>query len=157
MIQIMVFDKTGTLTEDGLQILGVRGLTGEADNYESGIVPLFSNFVASVLEYIPSAKKKYMSDDNKLRTMNWILQEAMACCHAITYIGEELIGDPLEIKMFESTKWNLYEEGTNTNSMIGGNDLVLATVTPNEKKPGTIHVDQEFSSLEDSYKSDEQN
>ena len=28
MIQIMVFDKTGTLTEDGLQILGVRGLCG---------------------------------------------------------------------------------------------------------------------------------
>jgi len=28
MIQIMVFDKTGTLTEDGLQILGVRGMPG---------------------------------------------------------------------------------------------------------------------------------
>jgi len=26
MIQIMVFDKTGTLTEDGLQILGLRGI-----------------------------------------------------------------------------------------------------------------------------------
>jgi|TARA_B110000285_G_scaffold231832_1_gene301426 cation-transporting P-type ATPase 13A2 len=26
MVQIMVFDKTGTLTEDGLQILGLRGI-----------------------------------------------------------------------------------------------------------------------------------
>lgn len=26
MIQMMVFDKTGTLTEDGLQILGLRGV-----------------------------------------------------------------------------------------------------------------------------------
>lgn len=28
MIQLMVFDKTGTLTEDGLQILGARGVQG---------------------------------------------------------------------------------------------------------------------------------
>ena len=26
MIQIMVFDKTGTLTEDGLQLMGIRGV-----------------------------------------------------------------------------------------------------------------------------------
>jgi cation-transporting ATPase 13A3/4/5 len=33
----------------------------------------------------------------------------MAACHSITYIGDELVGDPLEIKMFESTKWVLDE------------------------------------------------
>ena len=79
----------------------------------------------------------------------------MACCHSITYIGEELIGDPLDIKMFESTKWNLYEQG-NTNSMIGGNDLVLATVTPNNKKNHVVRNDEE-SDFEDSYKSEQQN
>jgi len=42
MIKIMVFDKTGTLTEDGLQILGVRGCTG---NNNDGIIPKFTAFV----------------------------------------------------------------------------------------------------------------
>ena len=31
MIQIMVFDKTGTLTEDGLEILGLRGVQGDLE------------------------------------------------------------------------------------------------------------------------------
>ena len=26
--------------------------------------------------------------------------EAMASCHSITYIGDDLIGDPLDVKMF---------------------------------------------------------
>jgi cation-transporting ATPase 13A3/4/5 len=38
------------------------------------------------------------------------LNEAMACCHSITYVDGHLIGDPLEIKMFQSTKWKLFEE-----------------------------------------------
>ena len=33
----------------------------------------------------------------------------MASCHSITYVNEEMIGDPLEIKMFESTDWKLNE------------------------------------------------
>lgn len=40
----------------------------------------------------------------------------MATCHAITWIkkGSEqyLIGDPLDVKMFECTEWILDEENT---------------------------------------------
>ena len=40
----------------------------------------------------------------------------MATCHAITWIKKEseqyLIGDPLDVKMFECTKWVLDEENT---------------------------------------------
>lgn len=45
MLKIMVFDKTGTLTEDGLQILGVRGCTG---NFDDGFDTLFSNFYENI-------------------------------------------------------------------------------------------------------------
>jgi len=34
-IQIMVFDKTGTLTEDSLQLMGLRGVTGNLDGENS--------------------------------------------------------------------------------------------------------------------------
>ena len=36
----------------------------------------------------------------------------MATCHSITYVDEKLVGDPLEVKMFESTKWKLIEKKT---------------------------------------------
>ena len=46
-----------------------------------------------------------------------IMNEAMASCHAITYINKELVGDPLEIKMFESTDWVLDETNSLSNSV----------------------------------------
>ena len=59
-----------------------------------------------------------------------LLNEAMACCHAITYIGKDLIGDPLEIKMFESTEWTLEEQMDGGNSNMGFDDIILAKVKP---------------------------
>ena len=35
--------------------------------------------------------------------------EAMASCTAITYVNESLVGDPLDVQMFESTGWILDE------------------------------------------------
>lgn len=35
--------------------------------------------------------------------------QALAACHSITRVDGKLIGDPLDIKMFESTEWSLYE------------------------------------------------
>ena len=39
------------------------------------------------------------------------LLTCLATCHSLTLINNELIGDPLDVKMFESTKWTLEEEG----------------------------------------------
>lgn len=53
----------------------------------------------------------------------------MASCHSITYVNDELIGDPLDVKMFQATNWNLEEP---QNNVEGGNidELVLAYVKP---------------------------
>ena len=68
--------------------------------------------------------RKYLLDKRVL------FNEAMACCHSITYINEELVGDPLDIKMFENTEWILDETNTVSNSLINQNDLVSAYVRP---------------------------
>ena len=52
--------------------------------------------------------------------------ESIASCHSITYVNGELIGDPLDVKMFESTKWILDEPSNEP--MI--DELVLAYVRP---------------------------
>jgi len=75
MLKIMVFDKTGTLTEDGLQILGVRGCKG---NVIGGSKPIFSLFFENIMDLL----KSFGGESRSV-----LLNEAMASCHAITYIG----------------------------------------------------------------------
>jgi len=33
----------------------------------------------------------------------------MASCHSLTYVGDELVGDPLDIQMFRSIQWSIKE------------------------------------------------
>lgn len=68
----------------------------------------------------------------------------MASCHAITYVHDELVGDPLEIKMFESTGWQLDEQGAASNSPLAGEEVVLAYV----KAPGSGSQQQQFNSYD---------
>ena len=130
MIQIMVFDKTGTLTEDGLQIKGVRGILEEASDVK------FTGFVediSSLLKTDPQNEKT----ENKASNSNpqfAKLNQVMACCHAITHVNDEMIGDPLEIKMFEMTKWKL-DENYPGSVQLGEN--ILANVVSQEGE--TLH------------------
>ena len=70
----------------------------------------------------------------------------MACCHSLTYIKDDLVGDPLEIKMFNSTSWTLNETNgaTGGNSPIGGDDIVLASVSPNHEQNGGLAIIRRF-------------
>ncbi|XP_043258659.1 polyamine-transporting ATPase 13A3-like isoform X2 [Colletes gigas] len=81
-INCVCFDKTGTLTEDGLDIWGIVPCTnGVPDEPERSIPKLH----------------------------NHPLFEGMLVCHSLILIDGELCGDPLDVKMFESTGWILGE------------------------------------------------
>lgn len=133
-VQIFVFDKTGTLTEDGLQILGLRGVLGRLKE----AMPSFTDFVDNIKRLVSSQD----GDDECDRRQ--ILNQVMASCHSITYVQDELVGDPLEIKMFESTKWQLDEQCAATNSLLANDEVVLAYVKP----PMGRGASQEFQSYE---------
>ena len=75
------FDKTGTLTEDGLDFMGLKrsdDLTG-----------------------------KMVRDPKTELGEKSILLQAIASCHSLTMIHGELLGDPLDIKMFRRKKLHL--------------------------------------------------
>jgi cation-transporting ATPase 13A3/4/5 len=36
-------------------------------------------------------------------------EKIMATCHGLTTVGGSIIGDPLELKMFDSVGWTLVE------------------------------------------------
>ncbi|KAI8150400.1 ATPase [Fennellomyces sp. T-0311] len=97
-VDCMCFDKTGTLTEDGLDIYGFRPVSAQHDQ------KYFGEETASMEGVDPRV------DDDASCTKGKILQ-AMTTCHSLKIVNGELIGDPLDLKMFEHTRWELEESG----------------------------------------------
>lgn len=90
-INVCCFDKTGTLTEDGLDILGVRALARN--------VQRFGELLEEVVDLpLGSDKAQFL--------------HALATCHSLKLVDGEVLGDPLDVKMFDFTKWTLDEGQT---------------------------------------------
>lgn len=87
-VNVCCFDKTGTLTEDGLDILGVRGLDRN--------VQRFGELLEDIHD-LPLGKGKAT------------FLYALATCHSLKMVDDEVIGDPLDVKMFSFTGWSLDE------------------------------------------------
>ncbi|XP_034256280.1 probable cation-transporting ATPase 13A3 isoform X3 [Thrips palmi] len=100
-IKMICFDKTGTLTEDGLHFWGVLPIK----NQQFSTQPVWN----------PSTE---------LATKSHLLV-AMACCHSLTRIHNELCGDPLDLSMFEATHWELEEPGADDTTRY---DMLAPTV-----------------------------
>jgi cation-transporting ATPase 13A3/4/5 len=90
-IKVMCFDKTGTLTEESLDTYGVCPVQN-------------ANLQQTILEE---------NIATELVTENMPFLQCMASCHGLSNVRGELVGDPLEIKMFHSTKWLLQEPEEN--------------------------------------------
>ncbi|KAM7083750.1 polyamine-transporting ATPase 13A2 isoform 1-T1 [Ciconia maguari] len=79
-IRLVCFDKTGTLTEEGLDVWGV--------------VPLENNHFMPIVHEprcLPAGPLLY----------------SLAACHTISLLRAQPIGDPVDLKMVESTGWRL--------------------------------------------------
>ena len=95
-LDIMCFDKTGTLTEDGLDVLGVR-VASRASNSFTDVISEAQALTAEGANSDP---------EDPLKAVLY----TMATCHSLRSVDGELVGDPLDQKMFEFTNWS-YEEG----------------------------------------------
>ena len=118
-INVCCFDKTGTLTEDGLDILGVRAPERNADQ--------FGELLEDIHD-LPASREK----------ANFL--HALATCHSLKMVDGEVIGDPLDVKMFEFTKWTLEEghvAGTGVVKNKSGGDRPAALVQTVVRPPGS--------------------
>nr|XP_061841606.1 polyamine-transporting ATPase 13A2-like isoform X1 [Nerophis lumbriciformis]XP_061841607.1 polyamine-transporting ATPase 13A2-like isoform X1 [Nerophis lumbriciformis]XP_061841608.1 polyamine-transporting ATPase 13A2-like isoform X1 [Nerophis lumbriciformis] len=104
-VSLFCFDKTGTLTEEGLDVWGVT---------ESG----------------PAGFSQVVSDPRLLSPGHML--SALACCHTVTLLQGQPLGDPLELKMLKSTGWSLQEpgEGAETLDAEFAGHRVLAVLRP---------------------------
>lgn len=134
-INLCCFDKTGTLTEDGLDILGVRGL----DRNEQR----FGELIDVVHDlHAPGIRR----DQDKATFLH-----ALATCHSLKMVDEDVIGDPLDVKMFQFTKWTLEEghvAGTGIIKGRTGEERPAALVQTVVRPPGSAQF-----RLEDALKS----
>ncbi|XP_073929609.1 probable cation-transporting ATPase 13A4 isoform X8 [Castor canadensis] len=85
-VNLVCFDKTGTLTKDGLDLWGVLPCD------KNGFQEVHSFASGKVLPWGP-------------------LSAAMASCHSLVVLDETIQGDPLDLKMFEATNWEMAMPG----------------------------------------------
>ncbi|KAJ4363356.1 hypothetical protein N0V95_001129 [Ascochyta clinopodiicola] len=106
-LDVVCFDKTGTLTEEGLDVLGVRVVERPRNR--------FSEILADPYDILPASH--HDRDPTVEYTAHKTILYTMATCHSLRKIDDELVGDPLDVKMFDFTGWS-YDEGEGT----GNND-----------------------------------
>jgi cation-transporting ATPase 13A3/4/5 len=83
-ISVVCFDKTGTLTEDSLGIHGI--VISDPD----GSLKDFSCIEEAASSSSPHAL---------------LMEYLLACCHSLRQIQAAVLGDPLEVEMFNFSKW----------------------------------------------------
>jgi cation-transporting ATPase 13A2 len=135
-ISCMCFDKTGTLTEEGLDLYGVRCVSRTDAN------PAFDDLIAAddLLSRLcivgEETDGSRIADDNKT-----IFLYAMASCHSLTFVKDELVGDPLEQKIFQSTQWVLKEPKAAQETT---KELAIPTIVhpPNNSKNEQENIDE---------------
>lgn len=121
-VKVFCFDKTGTLTENSLSLAGV---VVSSDKYLDETV--FSSSSELMKRTVFKQPKLLIGGDNyfnemKLNMGSGIrgtgqradthrrLVEAMGLCHSLSYFKQKLLGDPLEVIMFNDSGFSLVEQ-----------------------------------------------
>ncbi len=101
-VNVMCFDKTGTLTMDHMDVHCVRAVGVGGTRFD----------VAELKS----------PNDIKSAPLLWTL----AACHSVVKLSHvETVGDPLEVKMMQWSRWT----SSSFDDLGGGNDNVKSTMT----------------------------
>ena len=96
-IKVAAFDKTGTLTKDGLDFAGVLvadpdPAEGEGEGEGGGS----AGWAAPLMPFAPAACAPE-------------LLAALASCHSVSLLADDLVGLQLEVEILRATGWSLTE------------------------------------------------
>eukprot|EP00079_Xenopus_tropicalis_P016033 XP_004914422.2 PREDICTED: probable cation-transporting ATPase 13A4 [Xenopus tropicalis] len=112
-LNLVCFDKTGTLTEDSLDLCGV--VPSDGNSFQD--IHLFTS--GETLPWGP-------------------VLGAMASCHSLIMLDGEIQGDPLDIKMFEGTGWELENHSKHGTEESGS---ISSTVVKPGPRAGKVPVE----------------
>ena len=147
-IDVMCFDKTGTLTEDGLDVLGVQlsqatGVKGQR----------FGELLRDIRQVFPKFSLNDCSSPLDFKSRNFFM--SLLTCHSLRSVDGNLLGDPLDFKMFQFTGWSfeedfqkqafhsLYEERHEDDVFPENSDIIPAVVHPDGDNPENTFTDND--------------
>ena len=111
--------------------MGFRPTASTKELENDGQYARFKDFVKETNLIAPRGSWWDSRDAEQVRNLNsTLLVEAMASCTAITYVHGNLVGDPLDVQMFETTGWTLDESDQKTTAPDGTDQLVIAYTYP---------------------------
>ena len=154
-IKVCVFDKTGTLTEDHLDIFAYLPITINSKNNKEDEKKrnfVFGKETKSVKEMARLSyeyykeKLKNPSKKSALKEMDQLFIECLACCQGATLVNKKLIGDPIDVEMFEATGWTLIEDAGDP---INYNPKIPTFVRPSEEKSLTEKLEKFKGKMDD--------
>jgi len=129
-VNMICFDKTGTLTEDHLDVHGFRPV-----KLVKGTAA-FDMYVEDCKQIGESSFNYYKDKMNggnieKGKDLKLLFMESISSCHSITKVNGKLMGDPIDIKMFEATGWTLNE---NLENQENYDSLISTYIRPPQEK-----------------------
>lgn len=114
----------------------------------------FSDLLVDARSILPYPM--YERDPTIDYNFNVAILYTMATCHSLKVVDGELLGDPLDVKMFEFTDWS-YEEGSHTSDADEDSENFTPsvarappTLTPGDPEEGDVSFDVQivtFSNL----------
>ncbi|XP_065323133.1 uncharacterized protein LOC135930280 [Gordionus sp. m RMFG-2023] len=152
VIDTICFDKTGTLTEQVLDVMGFIYNTNPIISYGFSTQKHISKSQSDSFKFKPlkdfesvssSSSGNFMEEfDTKIK-----ITECMAACHSLTLINEngncQISGDPLEIKMFEHSGWEIVDK--NQDSIESLNHI--SELIKNEEPMNEIDMSQHLNDV----------
>jgi cation-transporting ATPase 13A2 len=132
LVGTVAFDKTGTLTQEGLELQELRlaaggkfaapvtrrqlaaasggdGAQGEAGAAATGAAEVAAQAAAE--EYGETAAVAAQGGEEEAAAALACARAIMAACHGLALVDGALVGDPLEVKLFEASGWRCLGEG----------------------------------------------
>nr|XP_056721435.1 polyamine-transporting ATPase 13A2 [Euleptes europaea] len=117
-LRLICFDKTGTLTEEGLDIWGV----------------------------VPRENRSFLPIVHEVRCVgDGPLLRCLVTCHTVSLLRDQPVGDPVDLKMLESTGWTQETvEGAEAEAQVlqlfGSKALVVMKPPPLADQPSNAHM-----------------
>lgn len=147
-VDTMCFDKTGTLTEDGLDILGVHVSQPSSHNSFQ-----FGDLQQSVDKVFPKFSLNDCNSPSDFRSRSFLV--AMLTCHSLRLVDDELLGDPLDFKMFQFGGWSydedlqkhefhsMYDQRHEGDIFPENSTIIPAVVHPDANNPDNRFIDND--------------
>ncbi|KAJ1649632.1 hypothetical protein IWQ61_009343 [Dispira simplex] len=155
-VNLMCFDKTGTLTEEGLDVLGIQSVLGTANRLSKlqESIHQLTTISTDVIHNQDQVHQRLGSfHDSELTAASGEttpvrlptdsdLLLAMATCHSLKVVNGDIIGDPVDIKMFEFTQWTIEEGGDESALLTPDANVANSTEATGPPRRGSLcHTD----------------